>query len=97
MSRIRTDKIKKKPIKKNNVIDLEISQLTQKKDENFYPYNSEKWKINIADNKNLYLNNLFENENDFNCKIQIVIDFKHLILINKNIIEIILISLYAIF
>jgi len=87
MSRIRTDKIKKKPIKKNNVIDLEISQLTQKKDENFYPYNSEKWKINIADNKNLYLNNLFENENDFNCKIQIVIDFKHLILINKNILS----------
>ena len=86
MSRIRADKIKRKPIK-NNIIDLEITKLAQKKDETFYPYNSKKWKISFLDNKNIYLNHLFENEVDFNNKIQLVIDFKHFILINKNILS----------
>lgn len=85
MSRIRLDKIKKKP-NKNNIIDLDISKLIVKKDNNHYPYNSEEWRFKINEKQYLYLNKLVDEE-DFNSKISIIIDFKYFLKNNKNILS----------
>lgn len=85
MSRIRSDKIKKKP-NKNNIIDLDISKLIVKKDNNHYPYNSEEWRFKINEKQYLYLNKLVDEE-DFNSKISIIIDFKYFLKNNKNILS----------
>jgi hypothetical protein len=85
MGRIRIDKIKKKP-SKNKIIDLEISKLNQKKDNNNYPYNSNKWIFKLNKTQNLYLNRLV-NEESFNSKIEIIKDFKYFLLNNNNILS----------